>query len=106
MGVAYGSPVREVQRLLLKAVAEHRRALKDPQPFVIFNDFGESALIFQVYFWIMVIGLMDREKINSDIRFRIDELFKEAGITIAFPQRDIHIDTLKALEFSKICNGG
>jgi len=106
VGVAYGSPVREVERLLLKAAEEHDRVLKNEKPFVVFSDFGESALVFKVYFWISVSRLMDRETVKSDIRFHIDELFRNAGITIAFPQRDIHIDTLAPLEFTGKALGG
>ncbi len=42
---------------------------------------------------------MDRRIIESDIRFRIDELYREAGIVISFPQRDVHLDTQKPLNF-------
>ena len=46
-----------------------------------------------------MIRIMQRRIIESDIRFRIDELFREAGIVIAFPQRDVHLDTQRPLEF-------
>jgi potassium efflux system protein len=72
---------------------------KAPKPFVLFNDFGDNALIFDLYFWISMNRIMDRRVIESDIRFRIDELFREAGIVIAFPQRDVHLDVPKPLEF-------
>jgi len=55
--------------------------------------------MFQVYFWISMSRLMERRLIESEIRFRIDELFREAGIVIAFPQRDVHLDTQRPLEF-------
>ena len=99
VGVIYGSPVREAERILLQVADEHKRVRKVPKPFVLFNDFGDSSLIFDLYFWISMNRIMDRRIIESDIRFRIDELFREAGIVIAFPQRDIHIDTPKPLEF-------
>ena len=91
VGVAYGSPLREVRALLEKAVDEHGRVLKSPDPFVLFSDFGSDSLQFQVHFWILMRTVMDRERVLSDIRFRIDGLFREAGIVIAFPQRDVHI---------------
>lgn len=102
VGIAYGSSVRDAERLLLQAVQEHKRVLRDPKPFVIFRDFGDSALIFEVYFWLRIYKFMEREQIESDIRFRIDNLFKEAGIVISFPQTDVHMDTLKPLEFKLI----
>jgi small-conductance mechanosensitive channel len=97
-GVVYGSPVREVERLMLQAVREHKKVHKAPEPFVLFDDFGDNALIFQIHFWISMSRLTERRMIESAIRFRIDELFREAGIVIAFPQRDVHLDTQKPLE--------
>jgi small-conductance mechanosensitive channel len=94
----YGSPVREVERILLQAANEHQDIKKDPQPYVRFNDFGDNALIFDLYFWITMVNLFERKRIASDIRFYADEHFREAGIVIAFPQRDVHLDTLKPLD--------
>ncbi len=99
VGVIYGSPVREVERIMLKVADEHQRVRKAPKPFVLFNDFGDNALIFDLYFWISMNRIMDRRIIESEIRFRIDELFREAGIVIAFPQRDVHLDVQKPLKF-------
>ncbi|MGY8738684.1 MAG: mechanosensitive ion channel protein, partial [bacterium] len=61
-------------------------------PTAIFSDFGDSALLFEVRFWIRYDEQTDRAGIQSDVRYRIDELFGEAGITIAFPQLDVHVD--------------
>jgi len=98
VGVVYGSPVREVEQLLLKAVTEDEKVLKKPEPFVLFGDFGDNALIFEVHFWISVRQIIERQRIESSIRYRIDELFREVNIVIAFPQRDVHLDTHKPLE--------
>ena len=98
IGVVYGSPVRTVEELLLKASKENERVLKDPEPFVIFTDFGDNALIFEVCFWISIRRVIERKIIESSVRFSIDNLFREAGIVIAFPQRDIHLDTTRPLE--------
>ena len=102
VGIAYGSSIRDAEQLLMQAVQEHKRVSKDRTPFVIFADFGESALLFEVYFWVRVYRFMEREKIASDIRFRIDDLFKEAKIVISFPQRDIHVNTTEPIEFKVI----
>ena len=64
----------------------------------MFDDFGDNALIFDVYFWAEVGGERLLREIRSSIRFRIDELFREHDITIAFPQRDVHMNTLAPLE--------
>ncbi len=92
VGVAYGSPVKRVAELIEQAVAEQGDILPEPKPAVFFEDFGDSALIFDVYFWVNAIGDRDLRKIRSNIRYRIDELFAEDEIVIAFPQRDIHVD--------------
>ncbi|MEN8131577.1 MAG: mechanosensitive ion channel domain-containing protein [Pseudomonadota bacterium] len=97
VGVAYGSSTRETSRLIKRAVSEHGKILKDPAPLVLFEDFGENALIFKVYFWLEVTNTMDYRLIASDIRHRIEKLFNEGGISIAFPQRDVHIDTAEPI---------
>jgi small-conductance mechanosensitive channel len=89
IGVAYGSDVKKVEALLLQSVSKQRGVLKTPKPFVIFDDFGESALQFSVLFFIT--DSFSDPKIKSEIRFRIDQLFRENNISIPFPQRDIHI---------------
>ncbi len=91
VGVAYGSDLREVARILEHAVREHGQVLADPAPFVRFMEFGESALQFRSYFWLRMGRSTDRLRIQSDLRFRIDHLFRDAGIEIAFPQRDLHL---------------
>lgn len=68
MGVTYGSPVREVERLMLKAAEGHEKVRKKPEPFILFNDFGDNALIFDVYFWLSMTRIMERRIIESDIR--------------------------------------
>lgn len=98
VGVTYGSPTREVSRLLLKAVEEHGRTLKSPAPVVLFTEFGDNSLNFEVHFWIVMRRLMDRRIIESDIRYLIDGMFREAGIVIAFPQRDVHLDVGRPLD--------
>lgn len=98
VGVAYGSDTRQAQKLILKAVEEHGRVLEDPEPLVVFADFGDSALIFDAYFWLTMGPATDPRVVRSDIRHRIDKLLKEAGIVIAFPQRDVHLDVTGPLD--------
>lgn len=98
IGLAYGSPTREAAKLIRRVVDEHGKILKTPKPIVLFTEFGDSALNFEVHFWIRMRRMMDRRMIESDIRYRIDALFREAGIVIAFPQRDVHLDSIKPLE--------
>lgn len=98
VGVAYGSPTHEVEQCLRQAVNEHAHVKRSPEPLIIFEDFGDSALIFDVYFWAEVQGERELRQIRSDIRHRITELLQAAGITIAFPQRDVHLNTLAPLD--------
>ena len=92
VGVAYGSPTREVKEALLRAAAAHGEVRQEPEPYVWFADFGDNALIFELYFWVMVTEHGGIQRVASDLRFMIDQQFREANLTIAFPQRDIHFD--------------
>ena len=85
-------------QILRRAVDEHERVLKSPEPIVLFTDFGANSLDFEVHFWIEMRRIMDRRIIESEIRQSIDRLFREAGIVIAFPQRDVHLDTTRPIE--------
>ena len=91
VGVAYGSDVRLVERILLAAADSHEQIEKVPKPFVRFNDFGESSLDFQLYFWTANDFLV--ENVKSDLRFIIDDEFRKNQVQIPFPQRDLHLKT-------------
>ena len=92
VGVAYGSPVKRVAELIRQATEEQETTLDDPAPVVLFEDFGDNSLVFDVFFWINAVGERDLRAIRSDIRFRISELFEANNIVVAFPQRDVHLD--------------
>jgi small-conductance mechanosensitive channel len=92
VGVAYGSPTRQVSQILLDSVEGHEMVLKDPPATVLFEDFGDNALTFTVYFFLELISVRDNRIIVSEIRHRVSEALGRAGIVIAFPQRDVHID--------------
>ncbi len=98
VGVRYGSPAEKVKTLIRTVVDEDSDILKDPAPLIIFHDFGANALIFEVYFWISAHSEMDVWKHQSNVRFRIDELFREAGVIIAFPQQDVHLDAVGPID--------
>ncbi|MFD1551689.1 hypothetical protein DNU06_02695 [Putridiphycobacter roseus] len=89
LGVAYGSPTKKVKEILLEQVSRNAEIDKQPKPFVRFNDFGDSSLDFEVFFWSENIFRID--DVLSDLRFEIDDAFRAEGITIPFPQRDLHI---------------
>ncbi len=104
VGIAYGSPTRDATRLLIKAAEEHGKILAYPKPFVWFRDFGDNSLLFELHVWIKVRTLGERLRIESDLRYRVDQLFREAHIVIAFPQRDVHLDLAKPLDIRMISN--
>ena len=89
VGVAYGSDVQLVKKLLIQAASTHPDVLSSPEPLVVFTDFGESSLNFKIIFTIN--DSFKAQFPKSDIRFEIDKLFRENNVTIPFPQRDIHI---------------
>jgi small-conductance mechanosensitive channel len=96
VGVAYGSDTEVVRGLLVGCALSHPNVLREPEPYVLFWDFGDSALVFRLRFWIRRPVQM-RDKISSAIRFEIDRVFRENGIEIAFPQQDIHIRSADGL---------
>ena len=89
VGVAYGSDVDLVKRLLLQAATEHPTILDEPAPTVLFTDFGDSSLDFRLIF--TIDNSFEAMMPKSDLRFRINQLFKEHNVTIPFPQRDVHL---------------
>lgn len=98
VGVAYGSPTHEVEDCLRQAIEEHPLIKKIPESLIVFEDFGDNALIFDIYFWVEVMGERDLRIIRSEVRHRIVELLASANITVAYPQRDVHLNTLSPLE--------
>lgn len=91
VGVAYGSNVKLVREILLKVAKAHPEVSKSHPPFVRFIDFGNSSLDFQLFFWSE--NTFRIENILSDLRFEIDDQFRQNNVTIPFPQRDVHIRT-------------
>lgn len=89
IGVAYGSDVQLVTQLLEEAASEQKRVLKNPKPFVLFEEFGDSALLFSINFFIN--DSFSDPKIKSDMRYLIDAKFRQHGVIIPFPQRDVHL---------------
>lgn len=104
VGVAYGSPVKRVEELMYKVAENTNLVLKHPPPVVIFEDFGDNSLVFDLYFYAQIKNVLELKKISSQIRFQIDEEFNREGIVIAFPQRDVHLDQLKPFKVEVLSN--
>lgn len=100
VGVQYGSDIPKVKQLLDQILADNPDILEEPSPSVIFEDFGDSALIFDAFFWIESAPERSPRGVRSALRFEIARVFKENDVVIAFPQRDIHVDGTLNLEKS------
>jgi small-conductance mechanosensitive channel len=87
-----------VSELLHEAARAEREVLADPPPVVVFDDFGESAMIFELYFWCDNSSGSELRAIRSSVRFAIERLFRENGIVIAYPQRNIRLETSRPLD--------
>lgn len=92
IGVAYGSDVETVRTILEDVACAHPEVITDgraPAPRALFMGFGDSSLDFELR---CRINRIDRRfTVISDLNFAIDAAFREAGISIPFPQRDLHI---------------
>jgi potassium efflux system protein len=93
VGVAYGSDTEKVRKILIELAMAHPDIIKGqpgvPDPKALFIAFGESSLDFEVR---AVIRQIDKRfDVISDLNFGIDKAFRENGVEIPFPQRDLHI---------------
>lgn len=89
IGVAYGSDVDQVMKLLKEAAEEHEQVLKYPEVRVLFREFGDSALNFEIRYW--VTDAAYRVIVPSEVNQRIEKKLSQAGIQIPFPQMDVHL---------------
>ena len=96
VGVAYGSDVELASRLMEEAASENKYTLDEPAPFVTFESFGDNALTLVLRYFIdnMDYRLLSKGSLHE----AINEKFSAAGISIAFPQRDVHLDTTRPLD--------
>ena len=95
VGVAYGSDTDKVKYILQSIAEENDMVVKDgssPNPIVLFKGFGDSSLDFELR--VHLYNVDQRLSTISDINFAIDRAFREEGIEIPFPQRDLHVKTL------------
>ena len=95
VGVAYGTDTEKVRDVLLKVAEENDDVAKTnylPEPRVLFREFGDSSLNFELR--VFLLNVDSRLSVISDLNFAIDKAFREAGIEIPFPQRDLHVKSL------------
>ncbi len=94
-GVAYGSDTGKVRDIMLACAREHGQVLSWPAPHVLFTEFGESALQFELR--VFIGDVEQRSFVASDLHFAIDDAFRKAGIEMPFPQREVSVRNLEAL---------
>jgi len=95
VGVSYASDVNQVQEILIELAGSHDQVLKNPVPTVLFQDFGDSALSFRLYF--SINNSFIANQVKSDIRFKIFQAFKDHNIQIPFPQRTVWLNQTENL---------
>jgi potassium efflux system protein len=98
VGITYGSDVDRAIEILHELAREDERVLEEPAPGVVFNQFGDNSL--NLAFRVFVGTIQDRLPVITDMHRNINRRFKEAGIVIAFPQRDVHFDADRPLRIS------
>jgi potassium efflux system protein len=96
VGVAYGSDMKRALALVKEAVETHKLVLKDPSPLITFDEFGDNSLNITARCFIN--SLSQRRETMSDLNLAVNQKFNEAGIVIAFPQRDVHLNTTSPLD--------
>jgi small-conductance mechanosensitive channel len=89
VGVAYGSDIALVIQTLRECALAHPGVLPSPEPQVLFRSFGDSALDFELRVWVADVDT--RLQVDSDLHQDIDRRFRQAGLEIPFPQRDLHV---------------
>lgn len=97
VGIAYGSPVRQAAEIIDGCAADHGQVLKDPAPEVFFEDFADSALLMVLVFWVELGENLVARRVDSDLRYAIEKRLAAAGISIPFPQRDVHLEVSQPL---------
>jgi potassium-dependent mechanosensitive channel len=103
VGVAYGSDVEVVLRILREAGTAHENVLSDPPPQVLFTGFGDSALEFELRVWIREIR--KRFEVRSALFTALERRLREAGVEIPFPQRDLHLRSVDAAAADQLRRG-
>lgn len=102
VGVAYGAPLRKAAHLIRECADRHGQVLDKPEPQVLLEDFGDNALVFALFVWIDLKSGAVGSVVLSDLRFMIESALSEAGIAIAYPQRDVHLDISRPVQVQVI----
>lgn len=98
LGVTYGSPTQDVIRILTEAAQRHGLVLDQPEPIATFSNFGDNSMEFALFFWIEQNDKTNAIVVESDLRVMIEKRLSEDGISVPFPQRDVHLEMSKPLK--------
>jgi small-conductance mechanosensitive channel len=105
VGIAYGSDCEKASEIMIQAATENNRVLKNPAPKTWFREFGDSSLNFMLLCWIP--NAVEKFDVISELNHAIDKGFRENGIEIPFPQRDLHLRSAEAtVRFLRETEGG
>lgn len=105
IGVAYGADMPRAAALLAECAGRHVQVLREPAPEVLFEDFGDSAQMLALYFWVDLGPNVSGVRVESELRFAIEAAFRQAGIAIPFPQRELHLHSSQPLAVSVVAAG-
>ncbi len=103
VGVAYGSDVEQVIKILIDCAGEHPEILSDPKPQALFMAFGASSLDFELR--VFIADFSDRRRVHSELNLEINSEFDEAGLEIPFPQSDLHLRSVDTEAAGMLKNG-
>jgi small-conductance mechanosensitive channel len=98
VGLAYGSPLEKIKKISLDIIQSHPLIEKTPEAKIIFDEFGDNALILRLFFWCDLEKVDTLMEVRSDVRYKLDEIFKLERIEISYPQRDVHLKTSHPLQ--------
>jgi len=96
VGLAYGGDVQKAMALMVEAAHENTMVLDEPEPITTFDSFGDNSLLLTLRCFIGSVH--DRTPATSALHESIDRKFRDAGLSISFPQRDVHLDTSRPLD--------
>lgn len=98
VSVAYGTLPQTVIGVLTDSAARHGLICRDPAPFAVLEDFGDNALVFSLFFWVEFGKGHNAVVVASDLRIMIEKHLRELGISVPFPQRDMHLTTTEPIQ--------
>lgn len=102
VGVAYGSDVVKIKQLLFQVLNSHELIQQVPEPVIVFEDFADSALVFDSFFWVSVQTGKELRLVRSEVRFLIEKIFNEHDVVISFPQRDVHLNFIDPKQLGEL----